>query len=143
VTAPLFAYGTLMLAEVMEIVAGRPCTGLPAVLPGYRRRLLRGELYPGLLPAPGESVTGVLWEGLDAAALARLDRFEGPSYQRALRRVALAAGEPRDAFVYLLRPECHALASADAWDEAYFRARHLGAYLIACRAFARTLDSAT
>jgi gamma-glutamylcyclotransferase (GGCT)/AIG2-like uncharacterized protein YtfP len=140
--ARLFAYGTLMLPEVMEIVAGRRCAALPAVLPDHRRRLLHGEVYPALLPAAGESVGGVLWEGLDAPALARLDRFEGPFYERTVRRVVLQNGEQREAFVYLLRPERHALASAAGWDEAEFRARHLGAFLAVCRAFARAERSA-
>jgi gamma-glutamylcyclotransferase (GGCT)/AIG2-like uncharacterized protein YtfP len=137
--ARLFAYGTLMLPEVMEVVAGLRCAALPARLPGHRRRLLRGAVYPVLLPAAGETVAGVLWDGLDAAALARVDRFEGAIYERALCRVVLASGEEREAFAYVLRPEHHALASAEAWDVADFRARHLGAFLDSCRAFVRSL----
>jgi gamma-glutamylcyclotransferase (GGCT)/AIG2-like uncharacterized protein YtfP len=140
--ARLFAYGTLMLPEVMEIVAGCRGAAQPALLLGHRRRLLRGAVYPVLLPAAAESVAGVLWEGLDAGALARIDRFEDAIYERTLRRVALAGGEEREAFVYLLSPAHHALASAEEWDEAAFRARHLGAFLEACRAFARELGSA-
>jgi gamma-glutamylcyclotransferase (GGCT)/AIG2-like uncharacterized protein YtfP len=135
--ARFFAYGTLMLPEVMEVVAGRRCAGAPAVLHGHRRRLLRGAVYPVLLPAVGDEVPGVLWEELDAAALTRLDRFEDAIYERTLRGVVLANGEEREAFVYVLRPEHHALASAEGWDEAEFRARHLDAFLDACRAFVR------
>jgi gamma-glutamylcyclotransferase (GGCT)/AIG2-like uncharacterized protein YtfP len=141
--ARLFAYGTLMLPEVMEVVAGRRCTARPAVLPGHRRRLLRGAVYPVLVPAAGESVAGVLWEALDEAALARIDRFEDAIYERIRRRVVLARDEEREAFVYVLRPEHAALAADDAWDEADFRVRHLGAFLAACREFARTLGRAT
>lgn len=140
--ARLFAYGTLMLPEVMEVVAGRRGGALPAVLRDHRRRLIRGAVYPALLPAAGESVAGVLWEGLDAGALGRLDRFEGPLYERALLRVTLASGEEREAFVYRLLPAHHTLASGEEWDEADFRARSLGAFLAACRAFAREEGSA-
>jgi gamma-glutamylcyclotransferase (GGCT)/AIG2-like uncharacterized protein YtfP len=138
----LFAYGTLMLPEVMELIAGRRAAAQPAVLPGHRRRLLRGAVYPVLLPAAGESVAGVLWEGLDDAALGRIDRFEDAIYERIRRRVVLAGGEERESFVYRLRPEHHALAAEEAWDEADFRVRHLRAFLDACRAFTRSLDLA-
>jgi gamma-glutamylcyclotransferase (GGCT)/AIG2-like uncharacterized protein YtfP len=138
--ARLFSYGTLMLAEVMEVVAGRRFAARHATLAGYRRRLLRGRVYPGLLPAAGESVEGVLWEGLDPRALARIDRFEDAPYERVELHVTLAGGQSCAAFVYLLRPEHHALASDAAWHEAEFRARHLRAYLADCRAFSRELD---
>jgi gamma-glutamylcyclotransferase (GGCT)/AIG2-like uncharacterized protein YtfP len=137
--ARLFTYGTLMLAEVMEIVAGRSFPSCRAALRGYRRRLLCDRVYPGIVPAAGESVEGVLWEGLDAAALARIDRFEGSLYDRPERPVTLAPGEGCTAFVYVLRPEHEALLTDAGWDEAGFRACHLRAYLADCRAFAREL----
>jgi gamma-glutamylcyclotransferase (GGCT)/AIG2-like uncharacterized protein YtfP len=126
-----------MLPEVMELVAGRTFAKRAALLRGYQRRLVRGEVFPALVPAVGETVTGVLWEGLDAAKLARIDRFEGAAYERPRLVVETARGEARDAFVYLLRPEHHALASDASWDEADFRERHLAGYLALCRVFAR------
>jgi gamma-glutamylcyclotransferase (GGCT)/AIG2-like uncharacterized protein YtfP len=140
--ARLFTYGTLMLAEVMEIVAGRPLPSRRAALRGYRRRRLRGRVYPGIVPAAGETVEGVLWEGVDAAALARIDRFEGSLYDRPELPVAVAPDESCAAFVYVLRREHEALLGEAGWDEAEFRARHLRAYLGECRAFARELDEA-
>jgi gamma-glutamylcyclotransferase (GGCT)/AIG2-like uncharacterized protein YtfP len=138
--ARLFTYGTLMLPEVMEIVAGRRFAARDATLVGYRRRLLRDRVYPGLVPAAGESVGGVLWEDLDPPALARIDRFEDAPYERVELRVAVAPGESCAAFVYLLRPEHAALATDAAWHEAEFRARHLRDYLADCRTFARELS---
>lgn len=137
----LFTYGTLMLAEVMEIVAGRPFPSRRAALPGYRRRLLRDRVYPGIVPAAGEAVEGVLWECLDAAALARIDRFEGSLYDRPELPVTVAPDETCAAFVYLLRREHEALLTETAWDESEFRARHLRAYLADCRDFARELSA--
>jgi cation transport regulator ChaC len=120
----------------MEIVAGRRFPSCPARLSGYRRRVLRGAVYPGLVPAAGERTEGVLWQELDRAALARIDRFEGELYVRPLLRVELESGAECEAFVYVLRPEQHALASDAPWSEVDFRAVHLRAYLAACRAFA-------
>ena len=126
-----------MLPEVMEIVAGRRFAARPAELRGWRRRRLRGAVYPAVAPAAGETTTGVLFEGLDARALARLDRFEDEPYERRLLRVMLDSGVEREAFVYVLRPERHALLADEPWEEAAFRAQHLEHYLAGCRAFAR------
>lgn len=126
-----------MLPEVMEIVAGRRFASRPAELRGWRRRRLRGAVYPAVVPAPGEATAGVLFEGLDARALARLDRFEDEPYERRRLRVTLEGGAERGAFVYVLRPERHALLADEPWEEAEFRARDLERYLAGCRAFAR------
>jgi len=130
-----------MLAEVMEVVAGRRFPQQRAVLAGHRRRLLRGAVYPGIVAAPSESVEGVLFEGLDPPALLRLDRFEDVLYARPELRVTAASGESHLAFVYVLRPEHAALLTESLWDEADFRARHLRDYLLQCHAFARELDA--
>ena len=121
----LFAYGTLLVPEVMERVAGRGFPAERAVLVGWRRRLLRGATYPGLVPAAGERVEGLLYDGLDAGALARIDRFEGALYERRELPVVLGSGENRAAFVYVLRPEHRGLVTELPWNEAEFRARHL------------------
>lgn len=131
-----------MLAEVMECVAGRRCERRPAVLAGFRRGRLRDRLYPGLVPDAAARVEGVLWEGLDAAALARIDRFEGELYERRRCEVAPAAGERVAADVYVLAPAHRALLLARDWDEAEFRALHLADYLAGCRAFARECEAA-
>ena len=131
----VFSYGTLMLAEVMELVAGRLFARRAAALAGFRRLGLREQVYPALVPVRGETLDGVLWEALDPPALARIDRFEGPLYERQRLPVEVANGEIRSAFVYVLRPEHAGLLTDAAWDEATFRARHLADFLVACRAF--------
>ena len=138
----LFSYGTLMLGEVMELVGGRRFTQRPALLAGFQRRRLRGEVYPAIVPAAATRVEGVLWEDLDRAALARIDRFEGAIYERQEQPVEVADGEVRSAFVYVLRPEQRVLLLEYDWDEAEFRACHLRDYLAACRAFVHELAGA-
>jgi gamma-glutamylcyclotransferase (GGCT)/AIG2-like uncharacterized protein YtfP len=135
----LFSYGTLMLGEVMELVGGRAFGRRAAVLSGFRRLGLREQVYPAIVPARGETLDGVLWEALDPPALARIDRFEGPLYERQQLLVEVANGEIRSAFVYVLRPEHADLLTDTTWDEATFRARHLADFLAACRAFAGEL----
>jgi gamma-glutamylcyclotransferase (GGCT)/AIG2-like uncharacterized protein YtfP len=126
----------------MELVAGRRLEPCAAVLAGFRRGRLRGQLYPGLVPDAAARVAGVLWEGLDRTVLARIDRFEGALYERQRCEVAPAAGEPCAAYVYVLAPAHRARLLPHDWDEAEFRALHLPDYLEACRAFARELGRA-
>jgi len=129
-----FSYGTLMLGEVMELVAGRRFPQRAAALHGYQRHRLRGEVYPAIVPAAAARVEGVLWEDLDRTALGRIDRFEGAFYERRQQVVVLDSGERRPAYVYVLRSEHQARVLEPDWDEVEFRARHLRDYLAACRA---------
>lgn len=131
----VFVYGTLLLPEVMEAVTGRAAPPRPARLVGFARRRLRGRSFPGLVEAPGTEVRGALHEGLDASALAVLDRFEGPLYERVRVRVELDDGGGACAWTYALSPLGRPLATGDAWNLADFAARDLGAFLAGCRAF--------
>jgi len=136
----LFAYGTLLVPEVMEIVTGRGFASEPARLADHRCRLLRGAVYPGVLPVRGETTQGRVHHGLDARALERTDRFEGALYERRALEVTLARGTGCEAFVYVLRSEHRALATDARFDLAAFREHHLRDYLAACRAFVRELS---
>ena len=113
--ADLFVYGTLMEDRVVERVLGRPfARTLPALLPDYRRFRVAGQTYPGVAPAPGRSVAGLLVA--DAGAhLAALDRFEGPPYQRRPLEV-VCGSETRPCFAYVLRPEYPGLFTDEDWD---------------------------
>ena len=129
----LFAYGTLELPELMEALTGFRPDSTDAVLEGYARFLLRGRSYPGIVEAEGARTAGRLYQGLSAAALTRLDGFEGPLYQRRIVEVRPAAGEGVAAHVYVLRREHHALLTTRPWERAHFAREHLDAYLAQCR----------
>lgn len=131
----LFVYGTLLFDAVRARVAGRALPARPATLPGYARRAVHGAVYPGVVREPGAATHGLLVEGVDARALARLDRFEGRLYERRRLPVRLAEGGFVHAGVYLV-PPARRRALADApWDPDAFAARHLEAYLEGCAAF--------
>jgi gamma-glutamylcyclotransferase (GGCT)/AIG2-like uncharacterized protein YtfP len=101
----LFAYGTLMCADIMHAVSGCPqLAASPGLLHGYSRLCVRGEHYPGLVPRPGASVEGVVYHDLPADAWARLDRFEGDMYVRASVGVELDGAKVRRMQTYLVRP---------------------------------------
>lgn len=73
----LFVYGTLKRGcSNHALLAGQACLGPARTAPGFLLFDLGG--FPGLYPAPAEegSVAGEVWS-VEAAALARLDVFEG------------------------------------------------------------------
>jgi len=113
----LFAYGTLMCADIMRAVSGcSMVAGIPTVLRDHCRLYVRGERYPGLLARPGASIAGIAYRNLPAAAWARLDRFEGEMYLR--RTVEVEIGENRFHRVqtYLFRPELAARLEDRVWE---------------------------
>ena len=111
----LFTYGTLMDPAVWARVAQEPCASQPAVLHGYEARRLRGETFPGLIKCKGTSTPGLLYESVSAAALARLDDYEGDIYTRVRVTVMLASGATTPAEVYLLRPEHSGMVLEEYW----------------------------
>lgn len=89
----LFVYGTLQRgAKNHRHLAGQEFVATARTVPGFELRDLGG--YPGIVPDADrpEGVTGEVW-AVDAAALQRLDRFEGVDqglYRR--ERIMLADG---------------------------------------------------
>lgn len=131
-TRDVFTYGTLLVAEVMEAVAGARFASVPARLDGWERLCVRDAVYPGVRAVAGASVDGVLWLGVPDAALLRLDRFEGEMYERRVVRVATADGA-RDAQVYVIPRANEHLLDPVPWDLDRFRREHLARYLEHCR----------
>ena len=81
----LFVYGTLTSDDVRTMLTGRRFPFSAVLLEGYARvfpRALGG--YPTLVPRPGEAVSGLLLEDVDAASLRALDAYEdaGHLYRR-------------------------------------------------------------
>lgn len=129
-----FTYGSLMCEDIMAAVTGRAVTGAPAWLDGHARHPVLGEDYPGLVPAPGGRVEGVLYRGLDRDALARLDAFEGEMYARLRVEVNPVGGDGQSAWCYIVRPAHVARLAPGEWDfqsflaagKARFMARYVG-----------------
>jgi gamma-glutamylcyclotransferase (GGCT)/AIG2-like uncharacterized protein YtfP len=139
--ARLFAYGTLAVPAVLEAVTGRRFPGQEARLHGFARRCLRGRIYPAVVAAPGALAEGRLYDGLDPATLARLDRFEGPLYVRRQLDVEPEDGAARPAEIYVLAEGARAELRPEPWDPGAFVAQHLAQYLRSCEAF-RAADTA-
>ena len=130
-----FTYGSLMCEDIMGAVCGTaPLTPVPARLAGFRRSPVLGADYPGMVPAAGSVVEGLLYLGLPASAWPRLDAFEGDEYRRSEVEVELPDGRRLKAWTYVFKPEYAARLGEGEWDfarfletgKARFEAQYLG-----------------
>src|SRR5262245_21348601 len=108
----------------MHAVTGRRFESRAAVLRGYRRRMLRGRVYPGIRPAAADATEGRVYLWIDAATLARLDAFEGDEYERRTVAVGVEGGTLL-AETYVIRAAGSALLTEERWDAGRFAAMHL------------------
>ncbi|MGQ3052644.1 MAG: gamma-glutamylcyclotransferase family protein [Roseateles sp.] len=132
-TAHVFTYGSLMWADIMARVCGSEFASEPASLPDHTRRPVHGQDYPGLQQFPGGLVPGRLYRDVDAAALARLDAFEGVEYERIGVIVTLTDGSKLPAQAYHFRTTLADRLLPGDWDVEAFgsegRARFVARYV--------------
>ena len=130
----LFAYGTLMCEDIMQEVSGSLPKHRRGVLKGYSRRLVKGQVYPGLLQREANRVDGVLYLNVPAAAWERLDRFEGEMYGRRTVSIEMNSGGRLTAETYIVRQEYVDNLEEVEWDfseflssgKSKFRAGYIG-----------------
>jgi gamma-glutamylcyclotransferase (GGCT)/AIG2-like uncharacterized protein YtfP len=77
----LFVYGTLLSDDLVRKLTGRVFPKRPATLEDFERVEPPAD-YPYITPKTGAHVDGALLDGLDAAALDKLDAYEGDGYAR-------------------------------------------------------------
>ncbi|NMF90823.1 gamma-glutamylcyclotransferase family protein [Aromatoleum petrolei] len=111
-----FTYGSLMCEDIMSAVTGARSRFVAASLDGYRRQPVRGQAYPGMVPATEACVPGVLYLDLPASAWLRLDRFEGEEYERRQVVVRLQDGRTETAWTYVFRPGYAARLVDGEWE---------------------------
>jgi len=110
----LFAYGTLMCADIMQQVAGCLPLHAPATLARFRRCRVRGEEYPAIIGRQEAAVQGLVYLEVPEEAWQRLDRFEGEMYDRRTVLVDWADGKGLVADTYVIREEfVHLLLPSD------------------------------
>jgi gamma-glutamylcyclotransferase (GGCT)/AIG2-like uncharacterized protein YtfP len=123
----LFAYGTLQFDDVFATVMGQSRPSSAAVLRDHRRERFIGDIFPGLVPSPGDSVDGVVYHDIDRAMLARLDDFEGELYVRRLLTVEWDASHGM-AFTYLVAGRYRGRFAGE-WDPHWFARWQKAAFL--------------
>jgi len=123
----LFAYGTLMYEEVWNRVSASEVAGVRAMLDGYVRKRIRGDVYPVIIPGEGR-VRGILYQDVSNQELARLDSFEGGYYLRVEVEVTREDSVAVKAFTYVLRPQHHGLIGG-GWSQTEFELNGLHQFL--------------
>lgn len=99
----VFTYGSLMFADVWQRVVRGSYRSAPASMPGHARFAVKGETYPGMVPAAGATVRGVMYFDVAPRDIAALDAFEGADYRRADLQAVLDSGEAITASAYIYR----------------------------------------
>ena len=127
----LFTYGTLGAPALMAEVAGAgPQNAVPARLDGYRVCAVAGNVVPFIKPDDRAAAEGLIWTGLTAEQMRRLDAYEGAfGYDFQTVTVMTDAGS-RQAKAYIPPPD---LEDGGAWSLAAWEADHLGPALLAAR----------
>jgi gamma-glutamylcyclotransferase (GGCT)/AIG2-like uncharacterized protein YtfP len=116
----LFTYGSLMCEDIMAAVVGTPLVCTPALLPGFRRFLVKNEQYPGVVADDTGKVPGIVYHSISPEGWSRLDSFEGEVYDRNLVTVCYAHNTVSQVYCYVFRPEFHYLLTEVEWDYASF-----------------------
>ena len=130
-----FAYGTLMIPNVMHAVTGRSFTAKEARLRDYARFRIKDAVYPGIVQAPRAVTFGMVYFDLDCLALKRLDGFEGSLYRRIKVCVETKSGEFIDAETYVVKPACNHRMTSTPWDLEEFERKYLDEFFTRSRGF--------
>ncbi len=125
----LFAYGTLMIDEIMEVVTGRKFKSMDALLYGHVRCRIRDVLYPGIAKKEGSRVRGKVYRNIDDETMNRLDAFEDDVYERVAVEVVGDDGTRIDAFTYRVRDDHSSFLTEEEWDPEEFREKHMRSFV--------------
>lgn len=125
----IFTYGSLMFAPVWQQVVKGQYQAIPSVLADHQRLAVLNEDYPVAIHQPAHHIQGVLYLGVNADDIARLDRFEGEYYDRISIQVTDAQGCVYSADVYRLNAQFQAILAPVDWDVEQFKQQGLQRFL--------------
>tara|TARA_B100001123_G_scaffold131904_1_gene153122 strand:- start:974 stop:1372 length:399 start_codon:yes stop_codon:yes gene_type:complete len=125
----LFVYGTLEVSEVISSLIGREKLSSTAFALDHFRCLLKGQVYPGMVPYLGRVTSGRLYIDLTDSDFEILDHFEGSIYRREQINVYLLKGGISTASSYILKNKNSHLMSDESWNRQVFINQHLNDYL--------------
>jgi nudix-type nucleoside diphosphatase (YffH/AdpP family) len=114
----LFIFGTLLHIPLLKVVTGDADVAhrlVAATRAGYTVSRVDGQVFPMIHPVDGGVANGVIVQGLDDLALARLDYYEKAfGYDRVEFVVMDAQEKSRKVTAYL--PEAGRWSAAEPWD---------------------------
>jgi len=124
----LFVYGTLMCPDIFERASGLAPVGEGAQVKNHRCLLVKGEKYPGMVRAHGQSVRGLVYT-FPSYIWPCLDAFEGGMYIRKPVTAWYEGGKRELVQSYLFRPEWRSRLSRTPWDFETFLAQDKAAFM--------------
>lgn len=116
----LFAYGSLMCADIMTSVVGSERQRNEGGLKGYQRLKLQNEQYPAIIEGENCEVKGIVYSDIDETGWRKLDSFEGAMYKRQIVEVEIPNEGILYAYTYVLRPEYHHRILHEEWSFSEF-----------------------
>ncbi len=125
----VFAYGSLVVPDVMRVVTGNEHAHERATLEGFARFLLVDRVYPGIVPCVDEATEGRVYFDVEPHELERLDWFEAHEYEREVVQVRVGKEARHEALAYVIATEHRSIVSGERWDEARFVAEVLPEFL--------------
>jgi gamma-glutamylcyclotransferase (GGCT)/AIG2-like uncharacterized protein YtfP len=131
----LFTYGSLMIPCVTHAVTGHKFRAEGACLRDYARYKVRGESYPGIVYQKGALTNGIVYLGVDALSLKRLDEFEGNLYERISVQIENGQGGALTVETYVIKREHSDLLSSEPWDLEEFEKDHLKEFMATYKGF--------
>ncbi|CAL9233791.1 unnamed protein product [Arabidopsis halleri] len=137
----VFVYGSLMADDVVRLLLNRIPQTASATLPDFHRFSIKGRVYPAILPAKADKVTGKVLFGITDHELNVLDEFEDIEYEREDVQVLLT-----DSSDEKLQTKTYVWAKKDdpdlygTWDFEEWKQLHMEGFLKMTKEFAEELN---
>ncbi|NNE93055.1 MAG: gamma-glutamylcyclotransferase [Verrucomicrobiales bacterium] len=129
----LFAYGTLLVPEIWELVTGCSVPELEAEIRGFEIRRVKGGDFPVIFESenPDAVVPGRVFRDLNQKTIARLDTYEDTFYERIDVRADLKAGGGEIECQTYAVPvsEAMRISAGETWTLEWFKNHAFEAYL--------------
>jgi gamma-glutamylcyclotransferase (GGCT)/AIG2-like uncharacterized protein YtfP len=117
----IFTYGSLMFHRVWSRVAAGDYEKKDARLYGYKRRKIRGAIYPAVLPGTDlDYVDGIVYLNVSESDVKALDKFEGEYYHKETAECELSDRAKISVCVYVFSDKYRNLIENKEWDPVWF-----------------------
>lgn len=117
----IFTYGSLMFEHVWAKIVDGSYDRCTAILQGYDRKGIQGEVHPVVVPSsPPSQVQGTVYLDVTTSDLVKLDQFEGEYYCRKAEEVHKPDMTILSVEVYVLKEEYYTIIDPREWDPVNF-----------------------
>uniref|UniRef100_A0A1J3I6B2 Putative gamma-glutamylcyclotransferase n=1 Tax=Noccaea caerulescens TaxID=107243 RepID=A0A1J3I6B2_NOCCA len=136
----VFVYGSLMADDVVRLLLKRVPQTASAILPDFHRFSIKGRVYPAILPAEADKVSGKVLFGITDDELYILDEFEDIEYTRENVQVLLTDTSEK------LQTKTYVWANKDdpdlygTWDFEEWKQLHMEGFLKMTKEFSEEMN---